>query len=81
MLLTVSSPERPTNFESDSNLGYSPNRGALLPTRRREWSDTDIERTLATLERIRRLRERMKLGEGALMAVRQGREDLNRRTR
>ncbi len=80
VLLTVSSSKHPTNFEPDSRVDKDLSGRVPSPASNQEPCNTDIERTLATLDRIRQLRERMKPGNGALRLVRQGRKDLDRRT-
>ena len=76
MLLTVSSSKRPTNFEPDSRVDKDLSGGVPRPASNQEPCNTDIERTLATLDRIRQLRERMKPGNGALRLVRQAAKTL-----
>jgi hypothetical protein len=56
LLLTVSGRKRPCNFESDSGVGRDFSGGVPRLTCNQEPSDIDIELTLATLDRIRRLR-------------------------
>ena len=76
VLLTVSSSKRPTNFEPDSRVDKDLSGGVPRLASNQEPCNTDIERTLATLDRIRQLRERMKPGNGALRLVRQAAKTL-----